>query len=47
MVRGMRRGDQCIPKKYAKRVTYQLYKIDEVTKDGDIKIRSERYGSAE
>ena len=47
MLTGMRRGDQFIPKKYAKTVTHQLYKIDEVTEDGDIKIRSERYGSAE
>ena len=46
MLTGMRRGDQFIPKKYAKTVTHQLYKIDEVTKDGDIKIRSERYGEA-
>ena len=46
MLTGMRRGDQFIPKKYAKTVTHQLYKIDEVTEDGDIKIRSERYGEA-
>lgn len=44
MLTGMRRGDQFIPKKYSKTVTHQLYKIDEVTEDGDIKIRSERYG---
>lgn len=46
MLTGMRRGDQFIPKKYARTVTHQLYKIDEVTADGDIKIRSERYGEA-
>ena len=44
MLTGMRRNDQFIPKKYAKTVTHQLYKIDEVTADGEIKIRRERYG---
>lgn len=47
MVTGFRRGDQFVPKKYAKTPTHQLYKIDEVTENGEIKLRSERYGSGE
>ena len=47
MLTGFRRGDQFIPKKYAKTPTHQLYKIDEVTADGEIKLRSERLGSGE
>lgn len=46
MLTGFRRGDQFIPKKYAATPTHQLYKIDEVTENGEIKIRSERYGEA-
>ena len=47
MLTGYRRGDQFVPKKYKSTPTHQLYKIDEITKDGEIKLRSERYGSAE
>lgn len=47
MLTGYRRGDQFVPKKYAKTPTHQLYKIDVVTADGEIKLRSERYGSVE
>ncbi len=45
MLTGYRRGDQFVPKKYAKTPTHQLYRIDEVTTDGDIKLRRERFGS--
>ena len=47
MLTGFRRGDQFVPKKYAKTPTHQLYKIDEVTDNGEIKLRSQRYGSEE
>lgn len=47
MITGYRRGDQFVPKKYKSTVTHQLYKIDEVTKEGDIKLRSQRFGETE
>ena len=47
MLTGFRRGDQFVPKKYSKTPTHQLYKIDEITESGEIKIRSQRYGSEE
>lgn len=47
MLTGIRKGDSFQPKKYSRTVTHQLYKIDEVTEDGSIKIRSERSGDGE
>ena len=47
MITGFRRGDSFVPKKYKSTPTHQLYKIDEVNSDGDIKIRSERYKISE
>ena len=47
MLTGFRRGDSFVPKKYSKTPTHQLYKIDEVNSDGEIKIRSERFKGEE
>ena len=47
MLTGFRRGSQFVPKKYSKTATHMTYKIDEVTSDGEIKIRSNRYGEEE
>ena len=44
MLTGFRRGDSFVPKKYSKTPTHQVYKIDEITSEGDIKIRHTRYG---
>ena len=42
VVTGMRRGDEFIPKKYASTQGHQLYKIDEVSPEGNILLRWER-----
>lgn len=42
MLTGFRRGDQFVPKKYANTPTHTIYRIDEVTEDGDLSLRSER-----
>ena len=43
VVNGMRRDNDFILKKYATTVGHQLYKIDSIDKEGNIKLRSERY----
>lgn len=45
MLTGMRRGDQFIPKKYSKTPTHQLYKIEEITEEGDMVLSCSRYGA--
>ena len=47
VVQGIRRGDEFVPKKYAKSPRHQLYHIDEVTDTGFLVLRSERYGGEE
>ena len=48
IVTGIRSGDDFISKKYASTGGHQLYKIDSIDSNGDIKLRSERYqGEAE
>ena len=42
-VQGIRSGDNFIPKKYASSGGHQLYKIDEIYKNGDINLKTERY----
>lgn len=42
VVQGMRRGDEFVAKKYASSNGHQLYKIDQVNKDGTLILRSER-----
>lgn len=43
VVQGIRNGDSFIAKKYNSTGGHQLYKIDEVYPNGDIKLRSTRY----
>ena len=43
VVMGIRRGDNFIPKKYGKSAGHQLYKIDEITANNDLVLRTERY----
>ena len=47
MITGYRRGDSFVPKKYKNTATHTLYKIDEVTDTGEIKLRSTRLGQVE
>ena len=42
MVSGIRRGDDFIPKKYASTVGHQLYKIENITSNGSLTLRTER-----
>lgn len=42
MVTGYKRGDMFIGKTYADTATHQLYKINEITKDGQMFLQSER-----
>ena len=42
IIKGIRRGDDFIPKKYANTEGHQLYRIQEITNNGDITIISER-----
>lgn len=46
MLTGYRRGDEFVPKKYAATSTHQLYRIDGVKENGELELRSERYGAA-
>lgn len=43
LVQGIRKGDEFIAKKYSTTAGHQLYHIDEITSDGELKLRSERY----
>lgn len=43
VIQGIRNGDSFIAKKYNSTGGHQLYKIDEVYPNGDIKLRSTRY----
>ncbi len=43
VVQGMRSGDVFIAKKYASSAGHQLYKIDQINKDGTVILRNERY----
>lgn len=48
IVTGIRDGDSFISKKYSSTGGHQLYKIDEIFDNGDVRLRSERYkGTAE
>ena len=42
LVQGIRRGDDFIPKKYSSTPGHQLYKIDEITEDGELILRHDR-----
>lgn len=42
MVTGIRRGDDFIPKKYASTVGHQLYKIENISSNGSLALRTER-----
>lgn len=42
MVTGIRRGDDFIPKKYASTVGHQLYKIENISSNGSLVLRTER-----
>ena len=44
MVTGIRNGDMFIAKTYKSTNSHKLYKIEEIDKNGDIIIRSERAG---
>ena len=44
MITGFRREDTFIAKRYKHTSTHQLYKITNVTKEGDIEVNHERYG---
>lgn len=46
VVQGMRQGDNFIVKKY-NNGTHQLYKIDEILENGNLKLRTERYKGEE
>ena len=43
IVMGIRQGDDFIAKKYSSSSGHQLYKINEITNDGELIIQSERY----
>ena len=43
VVTGIRSGDNFISKKYASTGGHQLYKIKEITPDGDIILQDKRY----
>ena len=45
LITGFRRDDQFVSKTYTSTGSHQLYIIDEVTKEGELKIRHERYTS--
>ena len=48
VVMGIRNGDNFVSKKYASSGGHQLYKIDEIQKNGDLVLRNARYqGEAE
>ena len=43
MVQGIRLGDIFVTKKYKNSVGHQLYRILEVSKEGDLVLQTERY----
>ena len=43
LVQGMRSGDNFVAKKYASSGGHTLYKINEITEDGDLVLQTERY----
>ena len=43
IVMGIRQGDDFIVKKYASSSGHQLYRIDEITEDGELILQTERY----
>lgn len=47
IVKGIRRGDEFVPKKYKGSPGEMLYHIDEISKDGDLIIRHDRYKGEE
>ena len=47
VVQGMRSGDQFFSKKYASTGGHQLYKIEEISPEGEIKLTTERYKTNE
>ena len=47
LVKGIRRGDDFIAKKYSSTEGHTLYKIESIDANGDIKITSERAGGNE
>ena len=47
VVNGMRNEDDFVAKKYQSQGGHQLYKIDEVTPDGTLTLRSSRYYGSE
>lgn len=42
LVKGIRRGDEFVPKKYSRTSGHQLYHIDEIDNDGNLILRSDR-----
>ena len=42
IIKGIRRGDDFIPKKYSTTEGHQLYKIQEINENGDIIVTNER-----
>ena len=44
MLTGYRRDDEFVTKKYASTPTHQLYKIEKITKDGELELKDGRYG---
>ena len=42
VIKGIRRGDDFIPKKYANTEGHQLYKIKSINSTGDIEITNQR-----
>jgi hypothetical protein len=42
MITGFRRGDMFVGKTYADTPTHQLYKINDVTENGELVLQSER-----
>ena len=47
LIQGIRSGENFIPKKYNSTPGHQLYKIDDIDKDGNLILRSERYKGVE
>ena len=43
VIQGIRSGDNFLPKKYSSSTSEQLYKITEITPEGDIKLTHTRY----
>jgi DNA polymerase-3 subunit alpha len=47
LIQGIRSGENFIPKKYNSTPGHQLYKIDDIDKDGNLILRSERHKGVE